>query len=228
MLALIRDAQALPKRRAARVRAARARARRPRRRLEPLSARDLPEDARGLLPDVAPPLRVPAARLRRLHDVLRLLQEGLPGDQRPDRGAHGGGHRRGDLPPRRRSAAPGALRGGARRRRAVRGGRSVDDVMASLERRRRARAQSGSRSSRPRAIPGSTSTSATASITITAPGTTTCRCRSRAFPATSQRVQAGESLGAPGREAAGRAPPADRGLPRAARHATRSAAPTTR
>ena len=86
--------------RAAGIRAARTRARRPRHRLQPLSARDLPEDARGILPDVAPPLRVPAARLRRVHDVLRLLQEGLPGDQRPDRGAHGGRHGGRDLPAR--------------------------------------------------------------------------------------------------------------------------------
>ncbi len=100
MLALIGDAQQLPKVSPARVRTAGTRARRPRHRLQSLSARDLPEDARGIFPDVAPPLRVPAAGLRRVHDVLRLLQEGVSGDQRPDRGAHGGRHGRGDLPPR--------------------------------------------------------------------------------------------------------------------------------
>ena len=109
MLALIRDAQALPKPELPE--------------FEPL--RDVhagrgiaanhtlletyQKHARGLLPDVAPPLRVPAARLRRLHDLLRLLQEGLPGDQRPDGGAHG---RRASMP---RSSVPtrscGAWRG---------------------------------------------------------------------------------------------------------------------
>ena len=77
MLALIREAQQLPKVCAAGIRAARTCARGPRHRFQPLSARDVPEDARGILPDVAPPLRIPAARLRRVHDVLRLLQEGL-------------------------------------------------------------------------------------------------------------------------------------------------------
>ena len=187
MLALIARCAGAAEARAAGVRAAGARARRARHRLQPLPARDLPEDARGLLPDVAPPLRVPAARLRRLHDLLRLLQEGLPGDQRPDRGAHGGRHRRGDLPSRRGAAAPGALRGGARAStRSSRTGARRQAIMASLRSARRRRAARGSRSWRPRAIPGSTSTSATASITTTAPGTTTCRCRSRACPATSR------------------------------------------
>ena len=40
----------------------------------------LPEDPRRVLPDVASPLRVPAARVRRVPHVLRLLQEGVPGD----------------------------------------------------------------------------------------------------------------------------------------------------
>src|SRR5690606_20801179 len=47
---------------------------------QPRVARHLPAPGRGLPPDVAPPLRVPAARLRRLHDLLRFLQEGLPRD----------------------------------------------------------------------------------------------------------------------------------------------------
>ncbi len=62
--------------------------------------------------------------LRRLHDVLRLLQEGLPGDHRPDDRAHGGGHRRGDLPPGRGTAAPGAPRRGTRRGRGISRGRA--------------------------------------------------------------------------------------------------------
>ena len=82
------------------IRTARTCACRPGHRFQPLSARDLPEDARGILPDVASPLRVPAARLRRVHDVLRLLQEGISGDQRPDRGAHGRRNGCGDLPSR--------------------------------------------------------------------------------------------------------------------------------
>ena len=99
------------------------------------AARDLPEDARGLLPDVAPPLRVPAARLRRVPDLLRLLQEGLSGDQRPDHRAHGGRHRGGDLPSRRGAAAPGALRGASSAstrssRRGVRRRRSCESLRA--------------------------------------------------------------------------------------------------
>ncbi len=54
---------------------------------------------RGLPPDVAPPLRIPAARLRRLHDLLRFLQEGLPGDFRPGNQPHGGRHGSRDFPP---------------------------------------------------------------------------------------------------------------------------------
>ena len=68
--------------RAARVRAARTCTCRARHRLEPLSPRRLSEDARGLFPHVAPPFRVPAARVWRVHDAVRVLQEGLPGDHR--------------------------------------------------------------------------------------------------------------------------------------------------
>ena len=158
---------------AARIRAAGARPRRTRRRVESRAARDLPKDARRLLPDVAPPFRVSAARLRRVHDVLRLLQEGVSGDHGPDHRAHGGRHRRRDLPPGRGAAAARAARRRTRcrqpfpRRRAGRG-------RARLAPRRRAtRAGAGSRNSTKRASPGSTSTSATASTTTTAAGTTT-------------------------------------------------------
>ncbi len=99
---------------AAGIRTARARARGPRHRLEPRSAGDVPQDAGRLLPHVAPPLRVPAARLRGVSDVLRVLQEGVPGDQRPDDLAHGRGHRSGDLPARRRAAPSGARGRGSR------------------------------------------------------------------------------------------------------------------
>ena len=94
----------------------------------------------------------------------------------------------------------------------------AERLIESLQQRRRAGARLARRSSRSRAIPGSTSMSAMGSITITAPGTTICRCRSRACPDYIERVKAGESLRAAGREAAGRAPAADRGLPGAADH----------
>ena len=71
--------------------------------------------------------------------------------------------------------------------RSSRTGAPPQAIMAALGKARRAPASSGWRSWRPRAIPGSTSTSATASTTTTAPGTTTCRCPSRACRATSRR-----------------------------------------
>ena len=71
-------------------------------RLQPSVAGHLPEeDPRRLLPDLPPPLRVPAAWLRGVPDVLRFLQEGVSGNHRPDHCTHGGGHRGGDLPSRR-------------------------------------------------------------------------------------------------------------------------------
>ena len=51
--------------------------------------------------DVAPPHRVPDARLRRLRGVLPVLQAGVPRDQRPGGGPHGGRHRRDHVPARR-------------------------------------------------------------------------------------------------------------------------------
>ena len=62
MMALIEEAQALPKPALPEFEPLEQRARRPRHRLQPRAARHLPEDPRRLLPDVAPPLRVPAAR----------------------------------------------------------------------------------------------------------------------------------------------------------------------
>ena len=85
--------------------------------------------------------------LRRLPDVLRLLQEGLPGDHRPDHRAHGGGHRGGDLPARRGAAAPGALRRGAGRRCAASAKeRRPTTVMRVAASDRASRARDGSRS----------------------------------------------------------------------------------
>ena len=101
MMALIDGGAGAAEAGAAGVRAARQCARRARHRLQSPAARHLPEDPRRLLPDVAPPLRVPAARVRRLSDLLRFLQEGLPGNHRSDHRAHGGRHRGGDLPARR-------------------------------------------------------------------------------------------------------------------------------
>ena len=74
------------------------------------------EEPRGLLPDVAPTLRVPAARIWRLHGLLRLLQKGLPRDHRPDHRPYGGRLRCRDLPPGRGDQAPGPPRRGAGRR----------------------------------------------------------------------------------------------------------------
>ena len=68
---------------------------------EPLRAGELPPVHRPVLGDVAPPHRVPDARLRRLRGVLPVLQAGVPRDQRPGGGPHGGRHRRDHVPARR-------------------------------------------------------------------------------------------------------------------------------
>src|SRR5262249_62282241 len=47
---------------------------------EPLCARELPPVPGPVLEDVAPPHRIPHAGLRRVHGVLRVLQERLPRD----------------------------------------------------------------------------------------------------------------------------------------------------
>ena len=78
---------------------------------EPLRAGELPPLHRPVLPDVAPPHRVPDARLRRLRGVLPVLQAGVPRDQRPGGGAHGGRHRRDHVPARRRAARAGEAGG---------------------------------------------------------------------------------------------------------------------
>ena len=86
---------------------------------EPLRAGELPPVHRPVLQDVAPPHRVPDARLRRLRGVLPVLQAGLPGDQRPGGGPHGGRHRRDHVPARRRAPQPGPAGGRGRGRRPV-------------------------------------------------------------------------------------------------------------
>ena len=90
-----------------------------RRGAEPLRAGELPPVHRPVLGDVAPPHRVPDARLRRLRGVLPVLQAGVPRDQRPGGGPHGGRHRRDHVPARRRAASAGPAGGRGR------GGRPV-------------------------------------------------------------------------------------------------------
>ncbi len=69
---------------------------------------------------MAAPLRVPAARLRRVPDVLRLLQGGAARHPRPAHRADGRGHRRDHVPPGRGAAAPRAAGGRHGRRAGVR------------------------------------------------------------------------------------------------------------
>ena len=88
---------------------------------------------RPVLEDVAPPHRVPDARLRRLRRLLRVLQEGLPGDGRPDGGPHGRRHGRHDVPPGRRAEEARRAGGRPRPRRPVRRGLDPDQVLAALE-----------------------------------------------------------------------------------------------
>ena len=70
--------------------------------------------------DVAAPLRVPAARLRRVPDVLRLLQGGAARHPRPAHRADGRRHRRDHVPPGRGAAAARAAGGRHGRRLGVR------------------------------------------------------------------------------------------------------------
>ena len=161
----------------ARVRARRGRLRRP----EPQQHRP----AAGLVAhaplrrdDVAAPLRVPAARLRRLPDVLGVPAQGAAGHPRPAHLADGRGRRRGPVPRRRRAAPARAAgdRDGRRRRvrrRAARRRRSTPRWPAATP------AAPGWTSSRRSRTPGSTWAPATASTTTTAAGTTTRASRTR-------------------------------------------------
>ena len=129
--------------------------------------------------DVAAPLRVPAARLRRLPDVRGVLRAGAAGHPRPAHRADGRRHRRGAVPGRRGAAPAGAPgdRDGRRRRRSPRAARPAEiDAELSRERRgpalaRRARGDQG-----PVVQHGHR---ATASTTTTAAGTTTRASRTR-------------------------------------------------
>ena len=108
--------------RPARVRAARGRLReRPQ---PPLlrRARRVQPHAPARRPDVAAPQRVPAARLRRVHDLQRVLQGPPAGHPRPAHRADGRRHRRHPLEARRRAAPAGAPGDRLRRRRGVRRG----------------------------------------------------------------------------------------------------------
>ena len=128
--------------------------------------------------DVAAPLRVPAARLRRLRDVRGLLQEPAPRHPRPAHRADGRRHRRAAVPPRRRAAPARAARARHRRRRRVRG----RPFAGRGRRRARSRAKPaapGWRSSSGSRTRGSTWPPATASTTTTAAGSTTRGSRTR-------------------------------------------------
>ena len=93
-------------------------------------------------PDVAAPQRVPAARLRRVHDVQRVLQGAPARHPRPAHRADGRGHRRHPLEARRRAPPARAPGDRLRRRRRVRRGEDT---------RRRSRASWPEAS---RAVPG--------------------------------------------------------------------------
>ena len=191
------------------------------------AAGDLPEDARGLLPDVAPPLRVPAAGLRRVPDLL------LASARRRSRRSR-------DQTIARMVAGIEAeiFRPDDELRRLARDavelgvdapfedGVSVDEILEALS------ASGDARS--PWLEELKTSRDPWFNVNVgrwvlplpPRPGTTTCPCRSRRCRSYTQ-VRAGESLDRRC-TAAGRARAADRGLSRAARHRRRSARPTTR
>ena len=105
------------------------------------AARRLPADAAHGRGDVAAPFRVPAARLRRLPDVLGPVQGEHARHPRPAHRADDRRHRRPAVPPRRRAAPPGAPRRRHGRRRRVRQTaarpRQVDAELAHDRRRAR-------------------------------------------------------------------------------------------
>ena len=141
-------------------------------------ARRLRPRAAARRPDVAAPLRVPAARLRRVRDVRRLLQGQPARHPRPAHRADGRRHRRAAVQARRRAAPARAAGDRDRRRRRVRRGPHA------RRDRRRARAAArpagrGSPSSRRSRTRGSTWPPATACTTTTAAGSTTRASRTR-------------------------------------------------
>ena len=106
-------------------------------------ARRVRPDAPLPRPDVAAPLRVPAARLRRVHDLLRALQEPAAGHPRPARRADDRRDRRAALQAERRAAQAGEAGDRHGRRRGLRRG-----AHAGRDRRRARRERGGSRLAR--------------------------------------------------------------------------------
>ncbi len=135
-------------------------------------ARRLPAHAAPRRHDVAAALRVPAAGLRRLLDLRRLLQGAPARHSRPAHRPDGGRDRRAPVQAGRGAAPPGAAGDRDRRGRRLRRGPHArrDRCRAGEERRR---ASAGSSSSRRSRTPGSTWPRATASTTTTAAGSTT-------------------------------------------------------
>ena len=108
-------------------------------------ARRVPPRAPAPRRDVAAPLRVPAARLRRVHDLRRAVQGEPAGHPRPAHRADGRGPRRAPVPARRRAAPPRAPRDRHRRRLGVRRGTLAGGDRRGARRERR-RPRAGSRS----------------------------------------------------------------------------------
>ena len=176
------------------------------------------QDARGLLSHVAPPLRVPAARLRRIPDVLRVLQEGVSGDQRPDGGAHGRRHRGRDFPARRGAAASGALRRRARRGRALSATAvPAEDVIALAAEGAAAAAHEWLEELQISRDPWFNINVGDGFYHYHRSWNDDLSMPFAGHPRLHRPGQGGRVAGAAGRQAAGRAPAADRRLPRAAR-----------
>ena len=145
MDALIEELEALRGAAAPRVRAGRGRLRRPGDELL-RRPRRVPNGAPARRPDVAEPLRVPAPRLRRVHDLRRALQGQPAGHPRSAHRADGRRARRSALQARRRAAAPRAPRHRHGRRRGIRrGSLAVGDRRCAGRERRRPRVARGAR-----------------------------------------------------------------------------------
>ena len=145
MEALIAELERAARPGARRVRAGRGRVRGPGDELL-RRARRLPQRAAPPRRDVAAPLRVPAARLRRVHDLRRAVQGQPAGHPRPAHRADGRGPRRAPLPARRRASPARAPRDRHRRRRGVRRGPLAGgDRRGARAERRRPRLARGAR-----------------------------------------------------------------------------------
>ena len=109
-------------------------------------ARRLQPDAALRRPDVAAPLRVPAPRLRRLHDLQRVLQGAAARHPRAAHRADGRRHRRAPLQAGRRAPPPGEAGDRHRgRRRVRRGPHAGGDRRRARRERRRPRVARGAR-----------------------------------------------------------------------------------